>query len=141
MKKIFIDTSVLYSACESRTGASAKILQLSRQDKIQGYISKYVIDEIKRNVSMKLNQIGKQRLNFYMLQTHLSIAESLTNEEIIKCEKVINEKDAPILAAALKSKVNFLITLNTNDFMQQRIKKFAKTLKIMTPRDFIKNKL
>ncbi len=137
MKKIFIDTSVLFSACSSKSGASARILQLCKQRKVQGYISQYVIIEIKRNVTEKLGQIEKQRLNSYMLQTHLSIVDNPTKEEILECEEIINKKDAPILACVLNDNIDVLITLNTRDFMKQKVKEFTALLKILTPRDFI----
>lgn len=137
MSRIFLDTSVLFSACSSQSGASARILQLCKQGKMQGYISNYIIDEVKKNVSHKLDQIGKQRLNIYLLQAHLQIIENPGTAQIQECEKVINRKDAPILAAALKSNAETLVTLNTKDFMKPAVRKFANLLKIVTPRDFI----
>ena len=61
------------------------------------------MSELKRNAE-KLDQLGKRRLNFYILQSHLIIVDNPTLEETKICEKVINSKDTPILAVAMKTK-------------------------------------
>lgn len=137
MKTVFLDTSVIFSACLSKIGASALILGYCRRRRIQGYISSFVIKELRENAQIKFNQIQKQRLNFFMQQSHLLLIDDLTQREIDESRKLINVKDAPILAAAFKSKAAYLITLNTKDFMQKEVKKSAKSLKILTPRDFV----
>lgn len=137
MITVFIDTSVILSACISKIGASALILGYCRKNKIKGYISKYVLSEIKRNAVQKLDESGKQRLNFYILQSNIDIVDNQTNGEIQICQKVINSKDAPILAAAIKNKADYLITYNTKDFLLPIVKDFARPLTILTPHNFI----
>lgn len=135
MITVFIDTSVLLSACLSKTGASAFILGFCRKNKIKGLISKYVLSELKRNTE-KLDQAGKRRLNFYILQSNLHIEEDPTLEEIKACQEVINSKDSSILATARQCKVEYLITHNIKDFLLPKVKNFAKPMTILTPRDF-----
>ena len=137
MTSIFIDSSVLFAACKSKSGASAGILKLCRQRKVDGHISKYVEYEMKKNALNKLSQIEKERLNFFLLQTHLLFIAGPTEREINDCRKVINIKDAPILAGAIKSKASHLITLNTRDFMHAKINDFVRPMIISTPGDFI----
>lgn len=137
MITVFIDTSVIISACFSKIGASALILGLCRKNKIKGYISRHVMSELKRNAAHKLDQTGKQRLNFYILQSNLNIVNNPTIQEIKSCQKVINQKDAPILSAAIKNNVEYLITFNIKDFLLPNVKNFVKPLIIITPREFI----
>lgn len=137
MITVFIDTSVLFSACRSKIGASALLLGYCRKGKIKGVISKYVLSEVKRNAILKLDSIGKQRLNFYILQADLSIVDNPSVEEIKVSQKVINSKDAPVLGAAIKSRVDYLVTFNTKDFLTIKVRDFAKPLKICTPRDLV----
>ncbi len=122
MITVFIDTSVLLSACLSKTGASAFILGFCRKKKVKGLISKYVLSELKRNAE-KLDQAGKRRLNYYILQSNLNIVENPINP--------------PILAAAIKYKTEYLVTHNTKDFLLPKVKNFAKPMTILTPRDFV----
>lgn len=136
MITVFIDTSILLSACLSKTGASAFILGFCRKKKIKGLISKYVLSELKRNAG-KLDQAGKRKLNFYILQSSLEIVENPTLDEINACQEVINSKDSSILAAAIRHKAEYLITHNTKDFLLPKVKNFAKPMMILTPRDFV----
>lgn len=136
MITVFIDTSVIFAACLSKIGASALILGYCRKNKIKGFISKYVLSEIKRNAP-RLDQLGKQRLNFYILQSNLNIVDNPSLDEVAAFQEFINPKDAPILATAVKNKVSYLITHNTKDFMLPKVKNFAKSLMIFTPRDFV----
>lgn len=133
----FIDTSVLFSACLSKIGASALILGYCRKNKIKGFISRYVLSEIKRNAVKEFDELKKQRLNFYILQSNLNIAENPTLDEMKIYQEVINPKDVPILAAAVKNKVDYLITFNTKDFLLPKVKDFVKPLTILTPKDFV----
>lgn len=132
---IFIDTSVLFSAVQSKVGASARIMGLCKKGLIKGFISDYVIAEAKRN-ARKLDQKQKQRLHIFLQQGKLKRAENPTVEEIKRYEVVIKLKDAPVVAAAMKSKVDFLITLDTKDFKKQSVQKVVKLLQILTPREF-----
>ncbi len=136
MKTVFIDTSVIFSACYSKLGASALLLGYCRKRKLKGYISKYVLSELKRNAS-KLDQAGKQRLNFYILQTHLTIVDDPTSTEILQYGTIINPKDAPIFAAAVKSGASYLVTLDTKDFQSPQVKESVEPLIILSPRDFV----
>lgn len=133
---IFIDTSVLFSAVQSKIGASARIIGLCKKGLIKGFISDYVIEEAKWN-ARKLDQKQKQRLHIFLQQGRLEKAENPTTVEIKKYETVIKLKDAPVVAAAIKSKVDFLVTLDTRDFKKQSIQKVLKSLKILTPREFV----
>ncbi len=140
MKRVFIDTSVLFSACNSRTGAATIILGRCRKGAIQGYISSYVLSEIKRNVAARLDQVGKKRLHVFLQQGRLTIVEEPGVEEVKRCERVIAAKDAPVLAASIKCNASHLLTFNTTDFKRPEVRAFAKPLEIMTPREFITSK-
>ncbi len=137
MKTVFIDSSVLFSACSSLSGASAQILVLCRKKKLQGYISKYVVAECKKNIAKKLDQKAKQRLNMYLLQFDLKTVSEPTEQEIKICEEVIKSKDAPILAAAIKSKAMVLVTLDKKDFMIAKVRNHIQPTLLFTPDKFL----
>lgn len=138
MIKVFLDSSVLVAACASKTGASAFILGWCRAGKLKGYISLEALKEAKKNVELKLSVIGKKRFAYYLKFANLILAASSSPEKISQCEKYIAPKDAPILAAALKSPVSFLITLDRKHFFNARLVKFVEPLEILTPGDFVR---
>lgn len=136
MKKVFFDSSILLAAARSKSGGSSNILMRCRRKEIQGYISRFIIYEVKKPAHL-LKQKEKQRLNFLLLQCKLIIANEPSDEEIKIASKFIKIKDAPILAAALANKINYLITLDRSDFMKTTVQDYVKPMKILTPKDFI----
>ena len=136
--KVFFDSSVLVAACASETGASAYLLGLCKQKKIQGFVSLDSIGEARKNVNLKLGKVGKTRLIAYLKLANLILTSSPTPEEIAECERAIFVKDAPILAAAIKSSVLYLVTLDRKHFFQAKVIKFAELLKIITPGELLK---
>ena len=137
MKKVFLDSSVLVAASASLTGASAYVLGFSRQKKLKCYITLDVIGEARHNINLKLGDQARKRLIFFLKFAHIQRASMPTIEMIVQTEKYINAKDAPILAAAKESSVQFFLTLDKKHFLNQKIKEIAKPLQIMTPGDFV----
>lgn len=141
MKKVFLDSSVLVSASASLTGASAYILGLCRLEKLKGYVSKKTIGEANKNINLKLSDQSKRRFISYLKLANLSLINKPALEEIVYCGQVINEKDAPILAAAINSKADFLITLDRKHFLKPEVMEFSRPLKIISPGEFIQKHL
>lgn len=137
MTKVFLDSSILVAACASKTGASALVLDYCRKKKISGFVSLETIGEARINVNLKLNPTQKKRFSYFLRFANLFLVPTPFVEEITKCEKVINHKDAPILAAALKSSASFLLTLDRKHFFKPEVIEFTKPLKIATPGDFV----
>lgn len=136
MKKVLIDSSVLFSACRSSIGNPALLMTYCRRGVIEGYVSSDVIVEVKRNVAAENSNV-KKRLNMFILQSKLKVIIP-TQEQIIHCSQAINVKDAHVLAAAIKCRAGYLITLDKKDFMQPKVREFVKPMKILTPKKFLK---
>lgn len=137
MKKVFLDSSVIVAACASKTGASALILGYSRLEKIITLVSKEVIEEARKNANLKIGETGKKRLSHYIKFANMRLVASPSTEEIVHCEQFINEKDAPILAAALHSQAGFIVSLDRKHFLQSSAIKKSKPKLILTPGDFV----
>lgn len=137
MIKIFLDSSVLVAACGSKTGASAFVLGYCRKKKIQGLVSIETVGKAKKNVLLKFGELEKKRLLYYLKMANLLVVPSSTAEEISRCEKVINPKDAQILASAIKNSADFLLSLDKKHFFDSEVQKFTGKLEIITPGDFV----
>ena len=133
MKKVFLDSSVLFTAVNSPTGGSAKLFTLQ---KILLTTSPYVLTEVERNIRKKLFKHHLER--FFMLVAKLEIIEQKPDIKLIeKAKKAIVEKDAVILAEAKQAKADFLVTLDRNHFLTEKAKNFIKPVKIVTPKMLI----
>lgn len=130
--KLFLDSSVLFTAVNSPIGGSAKLFTLP---KVKPFVSKIVLHEVEKNVRNKLHDYHLDR--FFMLVDKLSIIDQIPSEEqIIITRSVIAEKDAVILAEVKNSNCDYLITLDKKDFLQEEVFKFIKPKKILTPKQF-----
>jgi len=133
--KLFLDSSVLFTAVNSSFGGSAKLFTLPE---IKLYVSKIVLHEVENNVRKKLGEMYLER--FFRLAGQLVIIDDVpSKKEIGLAKKVIAEKDAVILAEFKKSKCSHLITLDKRDFLQDSVFEFVKPKKIWTPKMFFED--
>jgi putative PIN family toxin of toxin-antitoxin system len=133
--KLFLDTSVLLSGLNSPFGASAFILALFKLKKLIIVISPEVILEAEKVIETKFPLLKIPFLDF--LSSRPMITKKLTAKEIKPAYRIINSEDAPILAGAIKGKVDFLITLDKK--FLKTIKPFEKKIgfKFFAPKEFL----
>ncbi|MBI5358788.1 putative toxin-antitoxin system toxin component, PIN family [Candidatus Amesbacteria bacterium] len=135
--RLFLDSSVLFSAVWSVTGGAAKIISWASENKIIAVVSKNVIAEVESNVGKKMAEIFWPRLETLLL--FLEIDRTTTDkQEFEKAKEVIISKDAVILVDAKRCKADVLVTLDKKDMLQLKVRKFMHPIKIMTPGEVIK---
>ncbi len=120
--RIFLDSSVLFAAAASPTGASRAIIVLAELGLWQLVICQQVFIEVEQNLQTKAPLALPY---FQQLQTTLKweIVADPTLEQIRNCAKVIVLKDAPILAAAIQARPDRFVTLDMRDFGQPIVQK------------------
>lgn len=135
---IFLDTNVFISGLVSDTGASAAILYAAEAGAFLVFITPQITKEIRRVFIDKFNSPAL----FSHFQAFVDSLRpkmiKITSSEVSKITKYCYDKeDAPILAAAIKYKSYFLITLDKKAFKTELIeKKFF--LKVVRPEEFMK---
>ena len=134
--KVFVDTSVLISGLASSTGSSGAVLDLCEAEVIQLVISRQVIVEADRNVLAKLPRLVNRFRQFIHDLKPLMIDDPRPSE-VRKAEAIVGPKDASILAAAVKGKVDFLVTLDKKHFLSSGARKGAGVA-VMTPSEFLR---
>jgi putative PIN family toxin of toxin-antitoxin system len=134
--KVFIDTSVLIAGVASLTGASAAVLDLCEAESIQMVISRQVLVEADRNFSAKLPGLVNEFRQFIRNLVPLMV-EDPPAAAVERAASLIDRKDAAILAAAIESKVDFLITLDKKHFLKQKVQRNIP-IEICTPSDFLR---
>lgn len=137
MIRVFIDSSVLVAASGSKAGASALTLAYSRFGKITGVVSPDVVREAQKNVLKKMGSEKAARLDQYLRLAKLDLIPTPSQSEIDKCKQMIVDKDAPILAACLASRVSVLITLDFKHILKPKIAKFLKPILVLTPHQLV----
>jgi putative PIN family toxin of toxin-antitoxin system len=117
MMRVFVDTSVLFSAVYSSTGFARDLLQLSLDDQIQLIVSQNVLAEVERNLQAKIPEyLDRWRRFLNVLQ--LEIVADPPLEQVRLCEAYVVQKDAPIVAAAIIAKVDYLVTYDRKHLLE-----------------------
>lgn len=134
-RKVFIDASVFIAASESSTGGSSVIFEACQKGILKPVTSRLVLREAERNIQKKLSAATLAR--FYRLVSELQLQLQPLPGDYRSFGRIIREKDAHVLAAAVKSGSDYLITLDRKHFKTERIEKANLPIKIRTPKEFL----
>jgi len=130
MIKVVLDTNILISAIIFG-GIPKQILQLIIDQQIQGFISPYIIFELKEVLYKKFNYdiLELEKIEQMVKECFLLV---FPRKEI----RIINncQADNRILECAIEAKADFLITGDNKHIL--KIKKIKKTL-IVGPKKFL----
>ena len=139
--KLFLDACVFIAASGSPQGGSAFVLELCKRGRFCAVCTSLVLQEAERNIHRKLG--AEALLRFYQGLAELdpTLEAPPTTEELAVCEAIVGEKDAHVLAAALKSGAAFLLTLDRRHFMTKKVLDAHLDLDVMTPGDFLRKLL
>ena len=138
MKRVFFDASVLFSALYSSRGGSFALVQLVLKGKIVGITSQTVIDELYENMH-KIRKASKQEIDTFIQTNKLIVRESVGHKEIEQYIDQVEEKDAHVVAGAILTRCNFLVTLDKKHLNNSKIKKlFDKQIHIVSPKELLR---
>ena len=134
--RLFLDANVIYSASRSIRGASYVIFQLREKLSFSLVTSKLALVESEKNLFEK--ERSEVIDHFYELIKSIEVIDIDSDDAKRRYKDVIEEKDAPILYGALKSKADYLLTLDKKHFFTKRLTQSKFSFKIMTPGEFIR---
>lgn len=136
MIRIFTDTSVFFSACYSEEGASFEIFRQALRGKVQLVISDYVLVETERSPARKSPQ---DLQDFEIFRDNISFEiVNASKEEVLDAARYTALKDAPIVAAAKKAGVDYLVSLDRRHLVNQTEVAIASGLKIVLPEEIVR---
>lgn len=138
MTRVFLDANVLFAGSASLTGASAVILQLALQGRIDVAVSRLVLREAERNLRRKRPPNDLRAFHQFLTRAKLRVLPTPPEAAWARYDGVIHPKDVPVLAAAVASKAAYLITLDRRHFMAQGVRTRVPELVILTPGEFLR---
>lgn len=138
--KVFLDSSVLITAVLSQWGGSFYILNTFCNDgRFEFQTNDYVFDEVCEVLERKFSADENLKSKLFLLigLTPIKILNDPPKLKMDAASRIVNKKDAPILASAFMHS-DYLLTLD-NDFLTNTIIKFAqkKNVTILKPKEFI----
>ncbi len=132
MIRVFLNASVLFSASYSKTGSSRDLLREAIRGNLKIVVSQHVLEEAERNLAQKAPE-ALPAFRELLTLVATEIAEKPTLEELKRAATYIDLKDAPILAAAVKAKVDYLVTWDRKHFIDDPKVAEKSGLMVLTP--------
>jgi predicted nucleic acid-binding protein len=112
--KLFLDANILFTAAYSEKGISRTLFRLAGVGRCSLITSAYAVDEARRNLAVKapaaLTEFGK------LLEAAVIVREPPPAVVARMRRLPLAEKDAPIMAAAVESGADILVTGDRRDF-------------------------
>lgn len=130
--RIFFNASVILAGLASPTGGSGKLLRWVRGNKIEGFVSEIILDEVMRHRAKLSISVSSVRtlMNIY-------VVVPAPKESIVRGFEtvVIDVGDAHVLASAKEHHVDFLVTLDKKHLLVLR--KEIHAFSIVSPKELI----
>lgn len=136
MIRVFLNASVLFSASYSKMGSSRDLLREAIRGNLRIVVSQHVLQETERNLVQKAPNALPAFHELLTLVT-ADVAEKPTLKELKRAATYINLKDAPIVAAAVKARVDYLVTWDRKHFIDDPKVAERSGLTIITPDEFM----
>ena len=109
---LFFDSSCLIAAAGSPTGGSSLLLAICARGFLRGTVSHAVLAEAEGNILSNLPPQALTRYRQEILSIPLTVAPIPSTAEREAAAPVTGEKDAHVLASALRVRADYLITLD-----------------------------
>jgi predicted nucleic acid-binding protein len=112
--RLFLDANILFSAAHTPAGRAAGLFLLARQGRCELLSSPHAIEEARRNIRIKYPDQAKS-LEAFVLELCVT-AEAPAPLVAWAIDQSLPLEDAPILAAAVASKADVLLTGDRTHF-------------------------
>jgi len=112
-----MDSSALFAAVISSTGAARELILKSINEEVLLVISEDVVEETTRNISRKAPEL-LPLFDRFLGQTEFEIVSSPSKEAVWTTEHYVSPKDAFIIAAAIDAKVDYVATFDRKHLIE-----------------------
>lgn len=136
MISAFVDSSVLFAAALSSSGASREILRYGIRGTVDLTISDLVLEEVRRNLVAKrpkavtLMEVLIEAVRFRVVNP--------SKRDVARAAQYTALKDAPIVAAAGRANVDYLVSLDRRHLVGQTVITQASGLNIVLPEELLR---
>lgn len=116
--KVFVDTSALFAGIRSGSGYARELLYAGSEGRADLVASSVVVDEARRNLSAKGSLVDVSYLERLVTRGVLRLSEP-SPALVLAVAKVIEFKDAPIVAAAIVGEATMLATFDRKHLLSR----------------------
>lgn len=111
----FLDASVLIPAAISPRGSSRDLIEAGERGQVRLIVSQDVLDEAERNLYRK----APQALRTFWAQRDQFERVAPTNDLVADVARLIELKDAPVVAGAIAAGVTYLVTYDRRHLLNE----------------------
>ena len=135
MIRTFIDASVLFAASLSSAGASREIIRQALRGEITLVASKLVYEEAEKNLADKAPEALPAFHQFLDTVPFETVRPS--KRQVLQAAQYTALKDAPIVAAAKRARVDYLVSLDRHHLVGVKEVAQRSGLKIVLPSELL----
>jgi predicted nucleic acid-binding protein len=135
MIRAFIDASVLFAASLSPTGASREIIRQAVRGQVTLVASKLVYEEVEKNLADKAPAALPAFRQFLATVPFETVRP--TKRQVLQAARYSALKDAPIVAAAKRARVDYLVSLDRRHLVGVKEVAQRSGLRIVLPSEFL----
>jgi predicted nucleic acid-binding protein len=136
MIRVFMDSSALFAAVMSPSGASRELIRLAVNEEIRLIISEDVVIETHRNLDRKAADL-EPLLAKLLEVVDFEIVPDPSREDVWSAEEYVAQNDAFIIAAAINANVDFVATFDRKHLIDPPEVGTKSGLNITTPGDIL----
>lgn len=134
--RVFLDSSAFFAGVVSEGGAARELMKFAEMEIIEIAISEQGIAETEKAL-LKKSPLSLPNFQNLIIKTRPTIYKATKQESDKALYMISHPADAPILAAAIKSKADFLATHNRKHFLDDPKVAELSGLKIGAPGDVL----
>lgn len=134
--KVFLDASVFLSALISQSGGSAKLFEYAKDKRISLICSQTIINEVKNNLD-KVRGGKEEDIDHFIITNKVLVRKKITEKEIDPYIEIVDKKDAHVLAGAILTKSDYLVTLDKKHLLKKEVQTNVKGIKIVLPKQLL----
>lgn len=135
---VFLDASVMVAASRSPSGGSALAMEVCRGRRFRAAITVRVFLEARVNIAEKFREEELVRFYQQMAALRPEMVPPPSAETLASGARLVGQKDAHVLAAALECGAGHLLTLDRRHLITPAVQSEGLPLKVVTPGEFLK---
>jgi|WetSurMetagenome_2_1015567.scaffolds.fasta_scaffold14256_6 predicted nucleic acid-binding protein len=134
---VFIDASVWIAASGSPSGGSSLVLEICGGRRFYALCSQRVLQEAQTNIRAKLPVEALVRFYRLLAAAEPGIISPVAPDEEVQYSGIIAEKDAHVVATAVRGGAAYLVTLDRKHLANAAVRGAGLPIQILLPGEFI----
>ena len=135
--RVFFDASIIIAALLSPTGGSAQLIKFTKIGLIKGITSQTVIEEILEEDKPTKIKKSTEEIEEFIAQSGLIVRKPITVDEIDPYQSLVDIDDAHLIAGAVLTKCEYLVTLDKKHLLRVDTKEKFLPLRIISPKELL----